>query len=78
MLRLAESPLFGRPANAPCVPVARGMDVYKWAFKLSPLVPSDLVADAFDLAREIRLLDMQASPYDLRELGYEAVPPACG
>ncbi|HSO63822.1 MAG TPA: 3-methyladenine DNA glycosylase [Ornithinibacter sp.] len=51
-----------------------GMDVYKWAFKLSPLVPSHLVADAFDLAREIRVLDMQASPYDLRELGYDAVP----
>ena len=51
-----------------------GMDVYKWAFKLTPLVPSDLVADAFDLAREIRVLDMQASPYDLRELGYDPVP----
>ena len=51
-----------------------GMDVYKWAFKLTPLVPSDLVADAFDLAREIRVLDMQASPYDLRELGHEPVP----
>ena len=51
-----------------------GMDVYKWAFKLAPLVPSDLVADAFDLAREIRVLDMQASPYDLRELGYTPVP----
>ena len=51
-----------------------GMDVYKWAFKLTPLVPSDLVADAFDLAREIRVLDMQASPYDLRELGYAPVP----
>ena len=50
-----------------------GMDVYKWAFKLAPLVPSDLVADAFDLAREIRVLDMEASPYDLRELGYEPV-----
>jgi hypothetical protein len=50
-----------------------GMDVYKWAFKLSPLVPSELTADAFDLAREIRVLDMQASPYDLRELGYEPV-----
>ena len=48
-----------------------GMDVYKWAFKLTPLVPSDLVADAFDLAREIRVLDMEASPYDLRELGYD-------
>ncbi|PKW25921.1 3-methyladenine DNA glycosylase [Phycicoccus duodecadis] len=51
-----------------------GMDVYKWCFKLAPLVPSDLTADAFDLARDIRVLDMQASPYDLRELGYEPVP----
>ena len=51
-----------------------GMDVYKWAFKLSPLVPSDLVLDAFVLAREIRVLDMQASPYDLSALGHEPVP----
>ena len=51
-----------------------GMDVYKWAFKLTPLVPSDLVIDAFVLAREIRVLDMEASPYDLRALGYTAVP----
>jgi len=50
-----------------------GMDVYKWAFKLAPLVPSALTADAFDLARDIRVLDMQASPYDLRELGHEPV-----
>lgn len=50
-----------------------GMDVYKWAFKLAPLVPSSLTADAFELAREIRVLDMQASPYDLRELGHEPV-----
>jgi hypothetical protein len=50
-----------------------GMDVYKWCFKLEPLVPSDLVLDAFDLAREIRLLDMQASPYDLADLGVEPV-----
>ncbi|MGL5931280.1 MAG: 3-methyladenine DNA glycosylase [Dermatophilaceae bacterium] len=46
------------------------MDVYKWCVKLTPIVPSDLVADAFDLAREVRVLDMRASPYDLRELGY--------
>jgi hypothetical protein len=51
-----------------------GMDLYKWAYKLSPAVPSDLVMDCFDLAREIRELDMRASPYDLRELGYEPVP----
>jgi hypothetical protein len=49
------------------------MDLYKWAFKLSPWTPSELVADAFELAREIRELDMRASPYDLVELGYEAV-----
>ena len=51
-----------------------GMDLYKWAYKLSPAVPSDLVMDCFDLAREIRELDMRASPYDLTELGYTPVP----
>lgn len=30
--------------------------------------------DCFELALEIRELDMRASPYDLRELGYEPVP----
>ncbi|MEP7333201.1 MAG: hypothetical protein ABI692_14055, partial [Terracoccus sp.] len=48
-----------------------GMDLYKWAHKLVPAVSSDLVMDCFDLAREIRGLDMRAAPYDLRELGYE-------
>src|SRR4051812_20825633 len=50
-----------------------GMDLYKWAHKLVPVVPSDLVMDCFELARDIRSLDMRASPYDLRELGYEPV-----
>jgi hypothetical protein len=50
-----------------------GMDLYKWAMKLSHAVPSDLVMDCFDLAREIRELDMRASPYDLGALGYEPV-----
>ena len=50
-----------------------GMDCYKWAFRLSPATPSELVADCFDLARDIRVLDMRASPYDLRDLGYEPV-----
>jgi hypothetical protein len=49
------------------------MDVYRWAFKLSPLVPAELVADCFELAREIRVVDMRASPYDLAALGYEPV-----
>jgi hypothetical protein len=50
------------------------MDLYKWAYKLAPLVPSELVADCFALARDIRALDMRASPYDLSELGYPPVP----
>ena len=49
------------------------MDLYKWAYKLTPIVPSGLVADAFELAREIRELDMRASPYDLSALGYSPV-----
>ncbi|CAN7305944.1 3-methyladenine DNA glycosylase [Terrabacter sp. LjRoot27] len=50
-----------------------GMDLYKWAHKLVPAVSSDLVMDCFELARDIRALDMRAAPYDLRELGYEPV-----
>lgn len=50
------------------------MDLYKWAYRLVPLVSSDLVVDCFELARDVRDLDMRASPYDLRELGYPPVP----
>ncbi|WP_314453639.1 3-methyladenine DNA glycosylase [uncultured Microbacterium sp.] len=50
-----------------------GMDVYKWAVKLGPLVPGPLLLDAFELARDIRTLDMEASPYDLSGWGYPAV-----
>jgi hypothetical protein len=49
------------------------MDLYKWAYKLAPAIPSDLTADCFDLARAVRELDMRAAPYDLRPLGYEPV-----
>jgi hypothetical protein len=51
-----------------------GMDLYKWAYKLAPAVPGELVMDCFELAREVRELDMRASPYDLTELGYAPVP----
>ncbi|WP_051309983.1 MULTISPECIES: hypothetical protein [Thermocrispum] len=50
-----------------------GMDLYKHAFRLSPMVSSDLVADCFELAWDIRVLDMRASPYDLSDLGFEPV-----
>jgi hypothetical protein len=49
------------------------MDLYKWAYKLAPLTPSELVADCFALACDIRELDMRASPYDLAALGYPPV-----
>jgi hypothetical protein len=49
------------------------MDLYKWAVKLGPLVPGDTLLDAFELARDVRALDMRASPYDLRAWGYEPV-----
>lgn len=49
------------------------MDLYKWAFKLAPFVSAELVADCFELARDIRELDMRASPYDLAALGFPPV-----
>lgn len=56
------------------------MDLYKWAFKLAPFTPSELVADCFALAWDIREVDMRASPYDLRTQGFEpiAVETAAG
>jgi hypothetical protein len=56
------------------------MDLYKWAFKLAPFAPAELVADCFALARDIREADMRASPYDLRPLGFApiAVETAAG
>ncbi len=50
------------------------MDLYKIAYKLTPLIPSELVGDCFALARDIRELDMRASPYDLADLGVLPVP----
>jgi hypothetical protein len=40
---------------------------------LDPYAPADLVADCFELALDIRSLDMRASPYDLASLGYAPV-----
>lgn len=49
------------------------MDLYKWASKLLPAVASDLLADCFELAWDVRRTDMEASPYELREWGYHPV-----
>jgi hypothetical protein len=49
------------------------MDLYKWAFKLGPLMASDFVMDCLDLTADARELDMRASPYDLRDYGFEPI-----
>ncbi|CAJ1582611.1 3-methyladenine DNA glycosylase [[Mycobacterium] wendilense] len=51
--------------------VHTNMDLYKWAYKLMPLLDSALLLDCLDLAAEARELDMRASPYDLRGFGLE-------
>ena len=55
-----------------CVHAA--MDCYKWAFKLGPLIESELVMDCFGLAADARELDMRASPYDLIDYGLAPIP----
>lgn len=50
-----------------------GMDLYRAAFKLAPMIGTELVVDCFELARRIRVLDMQANPYDVSGLGLPAV-----
>lgn len=49
------------------------MDLYRFAYKIAPFCPSELLADAFDLARAAREIDMRASPYDLSEFGFAPV-----
>lgn len=53
--------------------VHANMDLYKWATKLWPWIGSDFIAKTFLLALEARELDMRASPYDLRNDGYEPI-----
>lgn len=49
------------------------MDLFKWCMKLSPWIPAELTADAFELALGAREIDMRASPYDVRDLGHEPI-----
>ena len=50
------------------------MDLYRFAYKIAPWIESELLADAFALARSARELDMRASPYDLTAFGFEPIP----
>lgn len=49
------------------------MDLYKWAFKMYPWISGDTLRRAFKLAVETRVIDMKASPYDLRQRGLEPI-----
>ena len=49
------------------------MDLYKFAHKIAPWCSSELIADAFLLAADARRIDMRASPYDLRNRGFEPI-----
>jgi len=63
-----DRPAFEQPA---CLHA--GMDLYKHAFRLAPMVGSGVVADCFELAWDIRVMDMRAAPYDLADLGLAPV-----
>jgi len=49
------------------------MDLYKWAFKMYPWINSNTIREAFELAVETRVMDMKASPYDLRDFGLSPI-----
>jgi hypothetical protein len=49
------------------------MDLYKWAYKLSPLISGDLLRSCFLLAVKTREVDMRASPYNLESLGFSPI-----
>lgn len=53
--------------------VHANMDLYKWCYKLGPLIASEVLFDCLELAAEARALDMRASPYDLRDYGFEPI-----
>jgi len=76
----AAIPLNEKPLTREAMPMCEqpgclhaNMDVYRWAFKRAPWISSRLTMDAFELALEIRQIDMASSPYDLTSAGVEPV-----
>jgi hypothetical protein len=49
------------------------MDLYKWCYKAMPWLSSELLWQCFLLAKDVRELDMRASPYNLTEYNLEPV-----
>jgi hypothetical protein len=58
-----DRPAFEQPA---CLHA--GMDLFKWGHRLRPLIPSELTVDCFELAWDLRVMDMRAAPYDFSGL----------
>ena len=50
-----------------------GMDLVKVVVHLGPAVPGELALDVVELARDVRELDMRASPYDVSGFGLAPV-----
>ena len=72
-LNRLQPALMDRPAFEQPGCIHANMDLYKWAFKSMPWAGSELLLDCFELAMELRDLDMRASPYDLTTYGLEPV-----
>lgn len=72
-LNRVQPDLAARVANEQPGCIHANMDLYKWAMKLGRLAPSELAADAFELALRARATDMRASPYDFSALGLSPI-----
>jgi hypothetical protein len=62
-----------RHANEQPGCIHANMDLYRWAYTCMPWIGSDLLWECFALANALRVLDMEAGPYDLRAFGFEPV-----
>ena len=73
LLNHLQPDLWAREDNEQPGCIHANMDLYKWAAKSLPWVPSELLWKCFHLALKAREIDMRASPYDLSGLGYEPI-----
>lgn len=63
-----------RIENEQCGCLHTNMDIYKICGQCMPWMGSDLLWRCFEFAIEARILDMRASPYDCRSLGFDPIP----
>jgi hypothetical protein len=72
-LNLRQPTQAGRLENEQAGCLHTNMDLYKWTAKSMPWLSSDLLWETFLYAGSCREIDMRASPYDCRQLGYEPI-----